>query len=144
MQSIKELAKKHTRFSLEPYRSVRGAPACGWECFYGVRMTDAPITLRQAEDFFERDWVRAERALSTFFSSFETVPPLWRDVLTSCALSVGTSIMHSCGVLVAVDTGDYSRAEKLFASLTTLNGRQQQSLVSRRAAELMYLRGGRE
>lgn len=132
------LIRKHEGFRSKPYRCPAGVPTIGYgSTAYAdgtpVRMSDAPITQRQAEQLLRatllgyevavRDCVRVPLSQSQF------------DALVSFAYNAGPQALRGSTLLRKLNQADYAGAASEFGRWVNGDGKRLPGLVRRRADE---------
>lgn len=134
-----ELIKKYEGFRAEPYKCPAGVPTIGYGATYypdgkRVKMTDKPITEKQAADLLKQMVVPFEKAVDSY--CIDTINQNQFDALVSFAYNVGTNALKNSTLLkkLNVNANDPTIKDE-FMKWVKAGGRTLKGLVTRRKEE---------
>ena len=134
-----ELIKKYEGFRAEPYKCPAGVPTIGYGATYypdgkRVKMTDKPITEKQAADLLKQMVVPFEKAVDSY--CIDTINQNQFDALVSFAYNVGTNALKNSTLLkkLNVNANDPTIKDE-FMKWVKACGRTLKGLVTRRKEE---------
>lgn len=134
-----ELIKKYEGFRSEPYKCPAGVPTIGYGATYypdgkRVKLTDAPITEKQATDLLKNMLVGFEKAVDTY--CIDTITQNQFDALVSFAYNVGTNALKNSTLLkkLNVNANDQTIRDE-FMRWVKAGGKTLKGLVRRRQEE---------
>ena len=130
-----ELIKKYEGFRAEPYKCPAGVPTIGYGATYypdgkRVKMTDKPITEKQAADLLKQMVVPFEKAVDSY--CIDTINQNQFDALVSFAYNVGTNALKNSTLLkkLNVNANDPTIKDE-FMKWVKAGGRTLKGLVTR-------------
>lgn len=134
-----ELIKKYEGFRSAPYKCPAGVPTIGYGATYypdgkRVKMTDAPITEKQATEMLKNMLVGYEKAVDTY--CIDTINQNQFDALVSFAYNVGTNALKNSTLLkkLNVNANDPTIKDE-FMKWVKAGGKTLKGLVTRRTEE---------
>lgn len=134
-----ELIKKYEGFRSEPYKCPAGVPTIGYGATYypngkRVKLTDAPITEKQATEMLKNMLVGFEKAVDTY--CIDTINQNQFDALVSFAYNVGTNALKNSTLLkkLNVNANDPTIRDE-FMRWVKAGGKTLKGLVRRRQEE---------
>jgi lysozyme len=134
-----ELIKKYEGFRANPYKCPAGVPTIGYGATYypdgkRVKMTDAPVTEKQATEMLKSMLVGFEKAVDTY--CIDTINQNQFDALVSFAYNVGTNALKNSTLLkkLNVNANDPTIKDE-FKKWVKAGGKTLKGLVTRRNEE---------
>jgi len=134
-----ELIKKYEGFRASPYKCPAGVPTIGYGATYyptgkRVKMTDPPITEKQATDLLKQMIIPFEKAVDTY--CIDSINQNQFDALVSFAYNVGTNALKNSTLLrkLNVNANDPTIRDE-FMRWTKAGGKTLKGLVNRRKEE---------
>lgn len=134
-----DLIKKYEGFRAEPYKCPAGVPTIGYGATYypdgkRVKMTDSPITEKQATELLKSMLVNFEKAVDTY--CIDTINQNQFDALVSFAYNVGTNALKNSTLLkkLNVNANDPTIRDE-FKKWVKAGGKTLKGLVTRRNEE---------
>jgi lysozyme len=134
-----ELIKKYEGFRANPYKCPAGVPTIGYGATYypdgkRVKMTDAPVTEKQATEMLKTMLVGFEKAVDTY--CIDTINQNQFDALVSFAYNVGTNALKNSTLLkkLNVNANDPTIKDE-FKKWVKAGGKTLKGLVTRRNEE---------
>ncbi len=134
-----ELIKKYEGFRANPYKCPAGVPTIGYGATYypdgkRVKMTDAPVTEKQATEMLKTMLVGFEKAVDTY--CIDTINQNQFDALVSFAYNVGTNALKNSTLLkkLNVNANDPTIRDE-FKKWVKAGGKTLKGLVTRRNEE---------
>lgn len=134
-----DLIKKYEGFRANPYKCPAGVPTIGYGATYypdgkRVKLTDAPITEKQASEMLKAMVIPYEKAVDTF--CVDTINQNQFDALVSFAYNVGTNALKNSTLLkkLNINANDPSIKDE-FMKWTKAGGKTLKGLVTRRTEE---------
>jgi lysozyme len=134
-----ELIKKYEGFRAEPYKCPAGVPTIGYGATYypdgkRVKMSDKPITEKQATDMLKVIVSGFEKAVDTY--CIDSINQNQFDALVSFAYNVGSNALKNSTLLrkLNVNANDPTIRDE-FMRWVKANGRTLKGLVRRRKEE---------
>jgi len=134
-----ELIKKYEGFRANPYKCPAGVPTIGYGATYypdgkRVKMTDPPVTEKQATEMLKSMLLGFEKAVDTY--CIDTINQNQFDALVSFAYNVGTNALKNSTLLkkLNVNANDPTIKDE-FMKWVKAGGRKLQGLVNRRTEE---------
>lgn len=134
-----ELIKKYEGFRAEPYKCPAGVPTIGYGATYypdgkRVKMTDKPITEKEATDLLKQMIIPFEKAVDSY--CIDTINQNQFDALVSFAYNVGTNALKNSTLLkkLNVNVNDPTIKDE-FMKWVKAGGKTLKGLVNRRKEE---------
>lgn len=134
-----DLIKKYEGFRANPYKCPAGVPTIGYGATYypdgkRVKMTDPPVTEKQATEMLKTMLVGFEKAVDTY--CIDTINQNQFDALVSFAYNVGTNALKNSTLLkkLNVNANDPTIKDE-FMKWVKAGGKTLKGLVTRRAEE---------
>lgn len=134
-----DLIKKYEGFRAEPYKCPAGVPTIGYGATYypdgkRVKMTDTPITEKQATEMLKSMVVPYEKSVDTY--CIDTINQNQFDALVSFAYNVGTNALKTSTLLkkLNVNANDPTIRDE-FMKWVKGGGKKLPGLVRRRTEE---------
>jgi lysozyme len=134
-----ELIKKYEGFRANPYKCPAGVPTIGYGATYypdgkRVKMTDPPMTEKQASDILKQMVIPYEKAVDTY--CIDTINQNQFDALVSFAYNVGTNALKNSTLLkkLNVNANDPTIRDE-FMKWVRGGGKKLPGLVRRRTEE---------
>lgn len=134
-----DLIKKYEGFRTNPYKCPAGVPTIGYGATYypdgkRVKMTDPPVTEKQATEMLKTMLIGFEKAVDTY--CIDTINQNQFDALVSFAYNVGTNALKNSTLLkkLNVNANDPTIKDE-FMKWVKAGGKTLKGLVTRRAEE---------
>jgi lysozyme len=134
-----DLIKKYEGFRAQPYKCPAGVPTIGYGATYypdgkRVKMTDAPVTEKQASEMLKAMVIPYEKAVDTY--CIDSINQNQFDALVSFAYNVGTNGLKNSTLLkkLNVNANDPTIRDE-FMKWTKAGGKTLKGLVNRRKEE---------
>lgn len=134
-----ELIKKYEGFRANPYKCPAGVPTIGYGATYypdgkRVKMTDGPVTEKQATEMLKSMVIPYEKAVDTY--CIDTITQNQFDALVSFAYNVGTNALKNSTLLkkLNINANDPTIRDE-FMKWVRGGGKKLPGLVRRRTEE---------
>lgn len=134
-----DLIKKYEGFRANPYKCPAGVPTIGYGATYypdgkRVKMTDSPITEKQASEMLKTMVIPYEKAVDTY--CVDSINQNQFDALVSFAYNVGTNALKNSTLLkkLNINANDPTIKDE-FMKWTKAGGKTLKGLVTRRTEE---------